>query len=152
MKPLLLLIGTLLCLNAAAQKLTIEINGLRNSEGSILLSVYRDQETFHHEEPYRMYAFNKENINAGQMLLSISNLEAGTWGIALIDDENANQKLDFHLFIPTEGFSFSNMPFKEKRKPDFTSFSFVLDESGCHIIFDVFYFSGKEKTKHRVKD
>ncbi|MBN2807443.1 MAG: DUF2141 domain-containing protein [Prolixibacteraceae bacterium] len=152
MKAMLVCLCTLLCLSAASQKLTIEINGLRNNKGSILLSVYRDQESFQHEEPFRSYTFSKDNIQAGQLFLTITNLEEGTWGIALIDDENANQQLDFHLFIPSEGFSFSNMPFKEKRKPDFTSFSFVLDESGCHIIFDVFYFSGKEKTKHRVKE
>lgn len=138
--------------NIYAQQLLITVKGFRNNKGNVQLSAYADAESFKREKPFRIYEFPKDAACEGQLQLCIDDLSAGTWGIALIDDENMNHRLDFHLLVPSEGFSFSNMPFREHRKPDFSSFSFILADTTCHIHFDMNYFTGKDILRIRNKD
>ncbi|HNW49901.1 MAG TPA: DUF2141 domain-containing protein [Prolixibacteraceae bacterium] len=124
-----LLISILLILSAFpafSQHLTVEISGISTDKGVILLSAYRDKETFKAETPYKIYHFEKSGMKGGNLTITISDLEPGTYGLALIDDKNENGKMDYHLFVPSEGFGFSNYLFKGTCKPDFDKFSFKL--------------------------
>jgi uncharacterized protein (DUF2141 family) len=123
-----------------SQLLTVEISGIKTDKGVILLSIYRDSQTFDAETPFMVYTFDKEKMVDGKMNVSISDLPDGTYGIALIDDENGNGKIDFKFFVPTEGFGFSNYYFKGKRKPRFESFSFQLCEESTTTTIMVQYF------------
>jgi uncharacterized protein (DUF2141 family) len=54
-------------------------------------------------------------------------LEAGTYGITLLDDENANGKIDKNFIgIPKEGFGFSNFFMTKMKKPAFDEFKVDL--------------------------
>jgi len=130
----------LLCNTVCAQTLQLEINGLRNNKGAIQLSFYTNAESFEQEIPEMVRIFSKTDVLNGKKTITINQLKAGTYGIALIDDENENSKLDFWLMIPKEGFAFSNFPFEEKKKPDFKSFSFVLTQETKKVEFLVSYF------------
>lgn len=123
---------------AFSQILMVEISGIKTDKGAIVLSVYRDNKTFEAETPFRVYNFSKEGMVDGRMTVVISDLETGTYGIALIDDTNNNGKMDFRFFMPTEGFGFSNYYFKGNRKPEFEVFSFLLVEQ-TEVIIKVQY-------------
>jgi uncharacterized protein (DUF2141 family) len=131
---------TLLVLPAFSQPITVEIKGIKTDKGVILLSVYRDNKTFEAETPFRVYNFSKEGMVDGKITATISDLETGTYGIALIDDTNHNGKMDYRFFMPCEGFGFSNYIFKGSRKPDFVVFSFNLDKTDLKVYIRVQYF------------
>lgn len=140
LKILFLLFFMTVLLKGYSQKLTVEINGLRSNRGQILLDVYKDQQSYSKETPFKTYVFKKDKVRDGQLTLTINDLKSGTYAMALIDDENSNHKIDFKFFIPKEGLAFSNFPFSEMEKPDFKSFAFQLDSENSLIQFEVRYF------------
>lgn len=88
--------------------MNVEIVGVKNTKGHILLAVFRSAEGFPDKQAS---AFRKERIQAtaGTMHVELKNLPPGNYAIALVHDENDNLKLDTGLFgIPKEGFCFSN--------------------------------------------
>src|SRR3546814_9091921 len=50
----------------------------------------------------------------------------GTYAIAVVHDENSNNKMDKAIFVPTEGFGFSRNPTITVGPPSFTSASFPV--------------------------
>lgn len=52
---------------------------------------------------------------------------AGTYAIAVVHDENSNNKMDKALFLPKEGFGFSRNPTITTGPPKFRSASFMVD-------------------------
>ena len=92
---------------APAPAMLLEITGVRNDKGHLLLALYRPGDGFSETKPT---AFRKEAppANAGTMRVEIKDLPVGTYAIALIHDENDNLKIDTgFLGIPIEGFCFS---------------------------------------------
>jgi uncharacterized protein (DUF2141 family) len=56
-------------------------------------------------------------------------LEPGTYGLALLDDENSSELMEYKfLGIPKEGFGFSDYYHKGLKKPKFDSFKFTIDK------------------------
>jgi len=85
----------------------LEITGVRNDKGHVLIAVYRSGDGF---SETRATAFRKEIVPAsvGRMMVELKDLPVGMYAIALIHDENDNLKIDTgFLGIPTEGFCFS---------------------------------------------
>ena len=140
MRTLFLILFLLLFINGYSQKLIVEINGLRSNIGQILLDVYKDQQSYSRETPFKTYEFKKDKIKDGCLTLTINDLKTGTYAIVLIDDENNNNKIDFKFFLPKEGLAFSDFPFSEMKKPDFNSFAFQLCSENTIIKFGVRYF------------
>jgi uncharacterized protein (DUF2141 family) len=136
---ILLFVGLLAAKPLSGQKLSIVIEGFRNEKGQVLLNIYTQAESFKKEEPKFVLSYPKTLVNNGIITIDSISLPAGTYGIALVDDENSNGKLDFRLIVPREGFSFSNYPFTHHRKPDFDSFSFEHTDSTL-VRFEVYYF------------
>ena len=118
MKPWLgLLIATMLAdvdagpadvdAGTAASTMRLEIVGLRNGKGHVLIAVYRPGDGF---SETKSSAFRKETVAAteGGTTVELKNLPVGTYAIALIHDENDNNKIDTGFFgLPVEGFCFS---------------------------------------------
>lgn len=50
----------------------------------------------------------------------------GTYAIAVVHDENSNNKMDVAIFVPKEGFGFSRNPTITVGPPSFKSASFVV--------------------------
>jgi uncharacterized protein (DUF2141 family) len=60
---------------------------------------------------------------------SFENVASGTYAIAIVHDENKNNKMDLRLFIPKEGFAFSRNPTITVGPPTFKSAAFVVGEA-----------------------
>ncbi|MDP3233366.1 MAG: DUF2141 domain-containing protein [Myxococcales bacterium] len=93
--------------SAPSATMQVEISGVKNAKGHLLLAVYRASDRF---SEAGQTAFRKARVaaSAGTLMVEVKDLPAGTYALALIHDENDNLKIDTGLFgIPTEGFCFS---------------------------------------------
>ncbi len=129
MKRFLIIVIFLLALviRAFPVELDIEMTGIRNSKGRIRVAVFINEVQFKKEQPQKSIMYDKSNLIDKKIEISICDLRPGIYGIAVLDDENDNGKLDYKLFIPCEGIGFSCYEHK-LRKPDFSDFSFELKD------------------------
>lgn len=137
------IIITLFILSFTGTEQTIDVNvtGIRNKNGNIILNIYDNAESFKREVPEYSQTISKLRVNDSTLQIKINDLPHGTYGIALIDDENKNGKLDRRLLIPIEGFGFSNYKFTGRKKPKFEYFSFpVQKEENKKVTIEVLYY------------
>lgn len=108
-------------------RIYVVISNIREERGLIQLQIYRDQSSFAKEKPYRNFFYEKKGkVKDGKMTILLENLPSGTYGLAMLDDENGNRKMDYSLMLPTEGFGFSDYYHTGWSRPLFDSFKFVL--------------------------
>lgn len=90
--------------------LTVAIKGIKNQKGQVCLRIYDSENGF---------PLGKSNKHKSQCIKIYGNslkqkfigLKKGTYAVAVIDDQNENNKLDRDFFgIPEEGFGISNNP------------------------------------------
>lgn len=127
MKRALLLLPALLAgLAATAQNVSLQLSGLRSGKGAICISVFRDNKSFMEDRPSTRLKFPKTAVKNGALNVSLA-LGPGVWGIALLDDENDNGKMDNSMIgLPKEGFGFSNFFLSGMSRPTFSDFSFEV--------------------------
>lgn len=107
----------------------IEINNLKSSDGSIIVSVFKDQKSFKDEEPMKRVVISKKGNMINKTFKTDLTLPPGTYGIAVVDDENNDGKMNFNwMGIPKEGFGFSDYYHTGLSRPVFSDFSFDLAE------------------------
>ena len=98
-----------LCLSQAAKSdaLTININKVSESSGSIMIAIIANEEQFKNKAASTASAI----VPAAQGSTSITfhNLNAGEYGVQVMHDINGNGELDANLVgMPTEPWGFSN--------------------------------------------
>ena len=111
-------------------KARIEISGIRNSKGHILIALFKSADGFPDK---REHAFITKRIPSqlGSLFLDLPDIPAGTYAFAIIHDENDNLKLDTgFLGIPKEGFCFSRQAMGSFGPPSFKEASFTIPASG----------------------
>jgi uncharacterized protein (DUF2141 family) len=109
--------------------LKIEVGNLRNSDGSIIVNVFKDQKGFEDDTEVIQKIFSKkEHMKDGTFKAEIF-LPPGTYGVALLDDENDSGEMNYTFIgIPKEGYGFSNFYHTGLKMPTFSDFSFNLSE------------------------
>ena len=114
-----------LLLTAASAPPTVEvgITGLRNVKGQILVCLTTNPKAFpdcsKDKGSVRMAV---KASDAGDFLIHAP--ADGTYAIAVVHDENANDKMDMALFLPKEGFGFSRNPAITVGPPRFNDSAF----------------------------
>lgn len=104
--------------------LKIEITGLRDDKGYVLLSLYNKQDGFP-QNALGAYWKTRQTIKDGKAYFMYKALPAGTYAIAVLHDENANLKMDTKFFgLPKEGYGFSENPRLWFGPPSFKNASF----------------------------
>jgi|SaaInlStandDraft_1057018.scaffolds.fasta_scaffold07552_3 uncharacterized protein (DUF2141 family) len=109
-------------------QLILNVSEIRNKNGVIRLGIYKNNSTFQEEKPFLVKSFSKDKLIDGKLTFSFS-VNVGEFGIALLDDENENGKMDYSFFIPQEGFGFSNYFHSGLRMPTFENFKFVVTKN-----------------------
>ena len=126
-----LIVMLLLCSSyksVGVYNLKIKITGIRNEKGSIQLHVYSNSYQFETKTPtvsYRITKYGK--VENGILEFNDAKLEEGVYGIALLDDENNNKKMDYGWLLPQEGFAFSDYYHSGFTHPGFEQFKFNHD-------------------------
>ena len=132
MKTILFALFFLLGNNTFCQDIPIkfEIVNLRNYDGSIIVSVYKDKKKIDDGiTSFRKVIPKKENMNNGTFKAQFS-LPFGVYGLVFMDDENNDGEMNNRLIgIPKEGYGFSNLIHSGFKKPKFSDFSFTLTEN-----------------------
>jgi uncharacterized protein (DUF2141 family) len=78
-------------------------------------------------------AAHKIKIAAGAAAnMAFDHLTPGTYALALIHDENNNNKMDLAAFLPKEGFAFSRNPVIMFGPPKFSSAKFTISDGTSH--------------------
>lgn len=123
---------------AQAANLKIWIKGFHNTKGTVFVGMYNKPQGFASENTYRN--FSKE-INGTEMWITFDSLVKGSYALAIIHDENNNQKLDQgEMGIPVEGYGFSNDARGVFGPPDFRLAVFYFSgTSDKSIIVNLFY-------------
>ncbi|MDX5586163.1 MAG: DUF2141 domain-containing protein [Aureibaculum sp.] len=110
----------------------VVIEGVRSDKGKIVIAVFKDQEGFKKKNPVKRVELNKSELEGDEIVLS---LDAGIYGISVLDDENNNNKMDYNfLGMPKEGFGFSNYYHTGLSKPHFDKFKFEIKNTSVELI------------------
>jgi uncharacterized protein (DUF2141 family) len=104
----------------------MEIDNLRSQRGQILVCLTSNPKAFpdcsKDSSSVRMAV---PAANAGRFTATAP--RAGTYAIAVVHDENGNNKMDKAIFLPREGFGFSRNPTITTGPPRFTAASFAVN-------------------------
>lgn len=122
-----------------AQTLKVNISALKNTKGTIRLAFYSTSESFDNEKSLFVKTISKSDVVNGALSVSYTGIKPGTYGIAILDDENNNQKMDYGLVLPKEGFGFSNYYHTGMSRPKFDSFDFIFGNEDKVIEIKVRY-------------
>jgi len=89
--------------------LEITITNIEDDKGQILISLYNPDDDFPYH-PSRHYDVEKTAyFKDGTIIYTIKDIPAGKYAVALLDDTNKNQDMDYNFVgIPQEGYGFSN--------------------------------------------
>ena len=115
----------LLTANTPPTTVEVSVTGLRNMKGQLLVCLTTNPKAFpdcsKDKASVRMAV---KAANAGHFKVAAP--ADGTYAIAVVHDENANNRMDMALFLPKEGFGFSRNPAISMGAPSFKSASFVV--------------------------
>jgi uncharacterized protein (DUF2141 family) len=115
-------------------KLTVNITGIRNTDGNIRVTLRSDENTV---VTTSVVDIDPKTLAAEAIF---DNLPAGDYGVAVIHDENKNGKLDFNeVGMPLEGYGHSNNPAKRPGPPDFNETKFAFAGPGTTITVNLIY-------------
>nr|WP_242446176.1 DUF2141 domain-containing protein [Sphingopyxis lindanitolerans] len=123
----LVLLPLLVAASAPTPTPTVEVSitGLRNMKGQILVCLTANPKAFpdcsKDKGSVRMAV---KAADTGDFLIHAP--AAGTYAIAVVHDENGNNKMDLAIFLPREGFGFSRNPAIRMGPPKFQAASFVV--------------------------
>lgn len=106
--------------------ITITVTGIRNSNGVIRFKFYNENTPFPDDKGFLRIAVPKSEIKGSTFTATYYGFPSQVMGIALLDDENNDWKLDMSWFFPKEGHAFSDYYHKSLRKPVYSDFSFLL--------------------------
>lgn len=115
----ILLILLLLPLGLLAQNtLSVNVQGVKNSEGNISFAIYDSSDAFLKFD--KVFKSDSTRALSGSTQLLIDDLPEGEYALAIFHDENGNDELDTNwLGIPKEAVGFSNAKMKTFGPPSF---------------------------------
>lgn len=112
----------------AESKLTVSITNLTNDKGHVLVSLYNTAEGFP-SKPEKAVQKRRVTITNKQASVEFSAVPAGTYAVAVLHDENDDQKMNTNwLGIPKEGYGFSNNVTGTLGPPPFSKASFIVEK------------------------
>ena len=106
----------------------ITITNVRNKKGRIQLQLYKDHASFSEQKPFKELHISKSSMSGNTLKYRLTGLPKGTYGMALLDDEDKDGEMDYSWMMPSEGFGFSNYVHASWSKPHFNDFKFNLNE------------------------
>ena len=117
---------TAFLISHSSASLKVEIQGLRSSEGFVLLSLFKDGNGYP-DEPEKAFRKIKISIKGKKASTDLADLPNAAYAIVVLHDENSNLKMDKSLGIPNEGYGFSNNVVGLMGPPSFSKASFRIE-------------------------
>lgn len=104
-------------------EIQVEITNIKSNSGNIGVALYNNPGDFTKKE------FKAQNVKAvkGKVFAAFTDIPSGNYAVAILHDENKNQKMDFNLVgIPKEAYGFSNNAKAVLAPPKFKDAAFTL--------------------------
>lgn len=117
---------TLVAKREETYSITIIVTHIRNHNGVLRFKFFDDVTPFPHKTGIRKVVVPKTLVTGDSLRVTYDGFTSKNMGIALLDDENSNWKLDFGWFLPKEGHAFSDYYHTSLRKPVYKDFRFFL--------------------------
>jgi uncharacterized protein (DUF2141 family) len=128
-------------------KLVITFTNIRSDVGHIRLGLYDAPEQWTDHARYH-YAWDKTALKNGGFTVEITDLPRTTYAIAVHDDEDDNETMDYKLGLPVEGWGMSTNPsFVRLKAPGFEEVSFELDSPAIRFEIQMNYLNKNKKEK-----
>ena len=108
--------------------ITITVTHIRNTKGQIRFKFYDDLTPFPDKMGFLKVVVPKSEMRGDSLQVTYHGFKSKNMAIALLDDENGNNKLEFGWFFPKEGHAFSDYYHSALRKPVYKDFDFLLTE------------------------
>ncbi len=107
----------------------VVVTGLRNSEGQVIVSLYGSGAGFPGGEE-GIVATRRTRIENARAQCTFDNVAPGGYAIAVIHDEDANDKLKTNIVgMPKEGTGASNNPKSRFGPPKWDDAKFLVEET-----------------------
>jgi uncharacterized protein (DUF2141 family) len=120
----------------AASGVTVDItlSGLRNAKGQVLVCLATNPKSF--PDCSKDTGAQKKSVSATNgSTVRFTGVAPGTYAIAIVHDENANNKMDLSLFLPKEGWGLSRNPKTRMGKPKFANSAFLVGDD--YLLFPI---------------
>ena len=126
--------------SADLSKLTIEVQGLRNTEGVLSIIIFNSPEGFP-EDVEKAFRWKRIEIRSETEHFHFENVPEGTYAFAILhdEDENGEMKKNF-LGMPKEGFAFSNNYRPKVKNPAFEDAAFEVRGKTETLEIEMVYF------------
>lgn len=131
---LFIIMVLIIAYKAAAANLAVKVSQLRSEDGYIRYLLFKGKNGFPDDDGKSLRKGSVE-VKGREESFILTGLPPGSYALALIHDENSNNKLDKNfLGIPSEGFGFSNNPVILFGPPSFDKSSFAVDADTSIVI------------------
>lgn len=126
MKYIVFFLFLLPAIGICQHDLSIEINNVKTSNGTINVAIYDESDGFLKFD--KVFVTDSVVASKGKTSIKIEGLPEGQYALAIFHDENGNNKLDTNwLGIPKEDIGFSNARMKTFGPPQFEECAFRLN-------------------------
>ena len=126
MRILFLLAFSIPLISFSQNRLSIEVLGVPNSDGNIMVALYNTSDSFLKSD--RVYKADSVHAKEGITEVEISDIPDGEYAVAIFHDANGNDELDTNwLGIPKEDVGFSRAKMKTFGPPKFSECSFKME-------------------------
>jgi uncharacterized protein (DUF2141 family) len=116
---------------AASSRIVVNVGTFRNQRGALGCRLFRSPAGFPDASSGTIET--RVPIQGSVTPCTFENVAPGTYAIAVVHDENGNQRLDKNLFgVPTEGYGVSNNHTYALHAPKWDESTFVV-ESGKSV-------------------
>jgi uncharacterized protein (DUF2141 family) len=117
--------------------LIVTVTGVRNDKGHIAASLFHGEKGFPDEDS-RAVGRQISPIKDHKATILFEDITPGDYGVALLHDENKNNKMDSNRFgFPREGYGISNNSRPTRRGPKFSDARFVIPPSAKEQTIEV---------------
>ena len=134
MNKFLLTLTGIICISSCAYAqftLKIEITGLRNNTGKVMLQVFDEKE--------KVTDQTMSEITNLSCTFTIKNLKSGKYAVRFYHDENLNQAMETNMVgKPVEGYGFSNNVTGRFSMPPFEKWLFDLNSNKTIVLKTVY--------------
>jgi len=81
--------------------LTVKVDGLRNSEGSVQFALYNKDGSIPDQQYKKYYRKQTVKIDNGSAYVAFKDLPEGRYAVNVLHDENMNGKIDKGFIVPS---------------------------------------------------
>lgn len=120
--------------------LTVKVEGLRNSKGSVQFALYNKDDSIPDEQYKKYYRKQTANINNGLSYTVFNDLPKGRYAVNVLHDENMDGKIDKGFILPIEGIGFTNYTsIGLGNRPEFLKASFNVTANKIKFVKIIYF-------------